>query len=194
MSYTAADAQELRKEMSGEDDKMRRKAQELFAPNFEWQSLEQSPAAEQAKELISDFWEKHGETGYESPGDNLVCANFELPYAVLLAHRDYNDRWPHRPVLAIADLESFWIYVMVDDMYMLHRKQYHSLEQMVDEGLRYLDYEELVHVSDAEWGVIENTAARLLYLSFEKMDSAAWRELMLSTYPLPWEWPRKHGQ
>lgn len=144
---------------------------------------------ERAKRLISEFWDHTGEMEYivDEYGENHDP--LYLLEAIHLAHADYSN---NRSVVVQVDLTKYCIMTMVDEMYWLRSDQYESLQHLVDEGLSNLDYDRLVHVSDEEWRLIEETSKKLNHLAYEKNDLAAWKDLILSIFPIVHEHKPKH--
>ena len=154
--------------------------------------LEKTEAIEMAKSLITQFVMSTGMQNQRDGSKNITDPVFDDLHNILLAYKENKQRWPHRSIVVTADLIEFRINTVVDDVYFLRSEVFENLQHMVDDALSCLNFEKLVYVSDNEWGLIENTSARLKYLAFERHDLDAWRKMLLSTFPVVLKKKRFH--
>lgn len=92
---------------------------------------------EQAKELIDEFCQAE----YESPAD---FSNME---SVSIAYTTVTD--DEIPIQVNVDLVNFRIERYLDDQF-LERRQYNNLEELIQNELEILDFDDLISVSDEE--------------------------------------------
>lgn len=100
-----------------------------------------------AKELISEFFVRE----FEEPADE---GDFERLDRIQICYTTTEDELTE--IRCFADLLNFRLYTCLgDDLIIARMEQYDSLEQMEQDVLPYLDFDELTSISDEEIEVLD---------------------------------------
>lgn len=113
-------------------------------PEVQGDRFENSSPLEQAKALIQEFcWSE-----YHSDADFSNLAEIGIAYTTLTDDE--------LPIQVNVDLTKFRISRLIDYKLTLPVSQYRSLEDMIENALKYLDFSDLIYVSEEEWALISS--------------------------------------
>ena len=106
-----------------------------------------TPEQEQAKELINEFCYRE----YDHDADFSDLSNVEIAYTDLIDEADGKEY----PIQASVDLEHNSIRLAIDGQ-IISQNEYDTLTDLIENELKYLDFDELTYVSEEDWEKFHN--------------------------------------
>ena len=106
-----------------------------------------TPEQEQAKELINEFCYRE----YDHDADFYDLSNVEIAYTDLTDEADGKEY----PIQASVDLEHNSIRLAIDGQ-IISQNEYDTLTDLIENELKYLDFDELTYVSEEDWEKFHN--------------------------------------
>ncbi|WP_437126218.1 YodL domain-containing protein [Lacrimispora amygdalina] len=106
-----------------------------------------TPEQEQAKELINEFCYRE----YDHDADFSDLSNVEIAYTDLTDEADGKEY----PIQASVDLEHNSIRLAIDGQ-IISQNEYDTLTDLIENELKYLDFDELTYVSEEDWEKFHN--------------------------------------
>ncbi|MBP3265994.1 MAG: hypothetical protein J6L84_03490, partial [Clostridiales bacterium] len=107
-----------------------------------------TPEQEQAKELINEFCYRE----YDHDADFSDLSNVEIAYTDLIDEADGKEY----PIQASVDLEHNSIRLAIGGQ-IISQNEYDTLSDLIENELKYLDFDELTYVSEEDWEKFHNT-------------------------------------